>query len=166
MFAGVAVALPAMGEELHAGATSLGLVETLFLAGSLAFLLPIGRLADASDKRTIYKFGLLAFALSSLLISRLTSMPAILVVRFFQGITSAIFGATAFAIIADVVPVERRGRIFGASTGMIYAGLTLGPIIAGYLIDVASWRAVFVVGAAPLLIGCAVIHVLLPSSWR
>src|SRR5688572_32940885 len=115
MFAGVAVALPAMGEELHAGATSLGLVETLFLAGSLAFLLPIGRLADATDKRTIYKIGLLAFALSSLLISRLSSMPAILAIRFFQGITSAIFGATAFAIISEIVPPERRGSVFGSS---------------------------------------------------
>ena len=37
MFSGVAVALPALGADLEAGATSLGLVETLFLAGSLAY---------------------------------------------------------------------------------------------------------------------------------
>jgi MFS family permease len=166
MFSAVAVALPSMGAELNAGATALGLVETLFLAGSLAFLLPIGRLADASDKRTIYKVGLLAFALSSLLISQLSNMTVILVVRFLQGITSAIFGATGFAIVADIVPSERRGRAFGSSTGAIYTGLTLGPIIGGHLIDISSWRAVFVVGSVPLLVGCALIHRWLPSSWR
>ena len=63
MFSGVA--LPAMGADLNAGATSLGLVETSFLAGSLAFLLPVGRLADASEKNTLYELGLLGFGISS-----------------------------------------------------------------------------------------------------
>jgi MFS family permease len=62
MFSGVAVALPAMGSDLNAGAMSLGLVETLFLASQLAFLLPVGRLADARDKTTLYKLRLWASA--------------------------------------------------------------------------------------------------------
>ena len=51
LFSGVAVALPAMGRDLAASATELGLVETTFLCSSLALLLPVGRLADASDMR-------------------------------------------------------------------------------------------------------------------
>src|SRR6266850_629550 len=68
MISGVAVALPALGTDLAAGATALSLVETLFLASAVAFLLPAGRLGDASDKATIYKFGMAAFALSSILV--------------------------------------------------------------------------------------------------
>src|SRR5690606_12286897 len=117
--------------ELDAGAVSLGLVETLYLAGSLAFLLPIGRLADATDKRFLYKWGLLAFSLLSLLIAALSSVPAILVVRFLQGVTSALFAVTGAAILADIVPAPQRGRAFGASIGAIYTGLTLGPLAAG-----------------------------------
>ncbi|MCP5046777.1 MAG: MFS transporter [bacterium] len=143
MFSGVAVALPAMGTDLDAGATSLGLVETLYLAGSVAFLLPIGRLADASDKNTLYKFGLLSFGVSSILIGLLSSMPAILVIRFLQGVTSAIFSATGPAILADIVPAEQRGKAYGSSMGAIYTGLTLGPIVAGFLIDLWGWRASF-----------------------
>jgi hypothetical protein len=37
MFSGVAVALPVMGANLHAGATALSLVETVFLASQLLF---------------------------------------------------------------------------------------------------------------------------------
>src|SRR5919198_950352 len=59
MVSGVAVALPALGAELNAGATALSLVETLFLAASVALLLPIGRLGDAADKVAIYKAGFL-----------------------------------------------------------------------------------------------------------
>src|SRR5258706_12174779 len=67
MISGVAVALPAMGADLAAGATALSLVETLFLAASVALLLPAGRLGDAADKVAGFKLGMLAFAATSIL---------------------------------------------------------------------------------------------------
>jgi len=166
MFSGVAVALPSMGAELGAGATVLGLVETLFLAGHLGFLLPAGRLADASDKRALYKVGLLGFAVSSTLIAVVSSMPVILLLRFLQGVTGSVFAATGPAILADIVPAGRRGQAYGRSMGAIYSGLTLGPITAGLVSDFFGWRAVFGAGAAVLLVGYFVIRAMLPSSWR
>ena len=133
MISGVAVALPALGSDLAAGATALSLVETVFLAAAVALLLPAGRLADASDKATLYKLGMVTFALSSLLVGLVSSIPAILCLRFVQGITSAAVQAAGPAIIADAVPPERRGRAYGITIGAIYAGLTLGPICAGFL---------------------------------
>ena len=166
MFSGVAVALPTMGSDLGAGATSLGLVETLFLAGSVALLLPVGRLADASDKNTLYKLGLASFVVSCLLIGTLSSMPAILCIRFFQGVSSAIFAATGPAILADIVPANQRGRAYGASIGAIYAGLSLGPVLGGILIDQWGWRAVFFAGAGIIALGLALVQALLKSKWR
>jgi len=166
MFSGVAVALPALSVELRAGATALGLIESLFLAGSVALLLPVGRLADATDKRRLFKLGLLAFGLSSALLGALSSVPLILGVRFFQGACAAMLGATGPALVADLVPAERRGKVYGASIGSIYAGLTLGPICAGVLVDAWSWRGVFFVSAALLLFMYAIVKRRLPSSWR
>lgn len=166
MISGVAVALPAIGTDLSAGATSLGLVETLFLAGSVAMLLPAGRLADASDKATLYKLGLAAFGVSSLLVGVVSSMPLILLLRFLQGATSALIAVAAPALLADIVPPERRGRAYGAMLASIYAGLTLGPIGAGLLIDAWGWRAVFLAGGAALVAVYGVTQLMLPSSWR
>ncbi len=166
MFSGVAVALPAMGADLGAGATTLGLVETLFLAGSLSFFLPVGRLADSGDKNSLYKLGLLGFGVSSMLIGVLSSVTAILLIRFVQGVASAVLGVTGPAILTEVVPAEVRGRAFGRSLGAIYAGLTLGPICAGLLADAWGWRAVFQTGAAVLLGGLLLVHRLMTSSWR
>lgn len=166
MFSGVAVALPTLGADLSAGAVALGLMETLFLGGGLAFLLPIGRLADVTDKRTLYKYGLLAFGMSSLMLATLSWMPLMLLLRFCQGITSAIFATTGPAILADVVPPAKRGRVYGASLGVVYAGLTLGPVVAGLIIPQFGWRGVFLCGALMLLCGFALTHSLLPSSWR
>jgi MFS family permease len=166
MISGVAVALPALGADLGAGATALSLVETLFLAAAVALLLPAGRLGDAADKATLYKVGMAAFALSSIAIGFVSSVWAILALRLLQGACSAALQAAGPALIADAVPPERRGRAYGITIGAVYAGLTLGPIFAGFLVEVAGWRAVFIAGGAVVLLLLAPIHFMLPAAWR
>ncbi len=166
MISGVAVALPALGADLGAGATALSLVETLFLAAAVALLLPAGRLGDAADKATLYKVGLAAFALSSIAIGLVSSVWAILALRVLQGAFSAAVQANGPALIADAVPPERRGRAYGITIGAIYAGLTLGPIFAGFLVELWGWRAVFIAGGAVVLLLLAPIHFMLPAAWR
>src|SRR3954468_5534070 len=182
MISGVAVALPALGADLGAGATALSLVETLFLAAAVALLLPAGRLGDAADKATLYKLGMAAFALSSVAIGLVSSVPAILALRLLQGACSAAVQAAGPGLIADAVPRggRRRGRpppappgpraprarAYGITIGAVYAGLTLGPIFAGFLVELAGWRAVFIAGGAVVLLLLAPIHFMLPATWR
>jgi len=166
MVSGVAVALPALGADLAAGATALSLVETLFLAASVALLLPAGRLADAADKAALYKLGLVAFAVASIATGLVSSIALILLLRFVQGLFSATSAAAGPAIIADAVPPERRGRAFGVMIGAVYAGLTLGPIFAGVLVDLWGWRSVFLAGGAMVLLLLAPIHFMLRADWR
>jgi MFS family permease len=166
MISGVAVALPAMGADLAAGAIALSLVETLFLAAAVALLLPAGRLSDAADKAALYKGGMAAFALISIATGLLSSMAAILAMRFVQGACSAAVQAAGPAIIADAVPPERRGRAYGITIGAVYAGLTLGPICAGFLVNAWGWRAVFIAGGAIVLALLVPIHFMLPAGWH
>ncbi len=166
MVSGVAVALPSLGADLGAGATALSLVETLFLAASVALLLPAGRLGDASDKVALYKVGLVAFALCSLAVGLVSSVPAVLALRVVQGIASAAVQSAGPAIIADAVPPERRGRAYGITIGAVYVGLTLGPIVAGVLVDWWGWRAVFLAGGVVVLALAMPIHFMLRAAWR
>ncbi|TMG42199.1 MAG: MFS transporter [Chloroflexi bacterium] len=135
MISGVAVALPAMGADLAAGAIALSLVETLFLAAAVALLLPAGRLSDAADKAALYKGGMAAFALVSIATGLASSMGAILAMRFVQGACSAAVQAAGPAIIADAVPPERRGRAYGITIGAVLA--LLAPI---HFMLPARWR--------------------------
>jgi MFS family permease len=166
MVSGVAVALPSLGAGLGAGATALSLVETLFLAAAVAALLPFGRLGDAGDKARLYKLGMAAFAATSILVGLAPSMPVLLALRVAQGIASAAVQAAGAALLADLVPPERRGRAFGMAIGSIYAGLTLGPVCAGFLADLWGWRAVFLVGGALVLAVLVPVHLLLSAGKR
>lgn len=166
MFSAVVVTLPPLALELNANAISLGLIETLFLAGQLIFFLPMGRFADATDRRTIFKIGLGGMGVFSLLIAMTSSVYLILALRFCQGICSAMIAAGGPALLTEFVAPEKRGKAFGALIGSIYAGLTAGPLCAGYIIAMADWRMVFIAGAVLLFIACALVSVLMKSHWK
>src|SRR5688572_3538611 len=165
MFSGVAVALPEMGHELGMSAVELGLVETTFVASSTAFLLPAGRLADASGRRSVLRWSFVAFGLLTLATGLSSHAAVIMGLRFLQGMSGALIGAAGPAILIELVPANRRGRVFGAVMGWAYAGLACGPLAAGWLVTHMGWRAVFLVSSAPILLVAAVIWSRLPKRW-
>lgn len=166
MFSGVAVALPEMGHQLHMSATELGLVETTFIATATAFVLPAGRFADVADRRSLFKWGLLAFGLIPIAIGCSSHGGLIIGLRCLQGLASAVSGAVGAAILAELVPLGQRGRVFGAMLGVAYAGLSVGPLAAGAIVAEYGWRSVFFFGAALILLGSVPIFVRMTSRWH
>lgn len=152
MFSGVGVTLPSIGHDFSANAVSLGLIETIYLGSSAAFLLPMGKLGDMFDKKLIFKLGLGLFAFTTLLIGFVPSITWMIVVRFIQGIASAMFASTSMAIITEVVSPQKRGKAFGMSIGAIYAGLASGPFISGIITQSLSWHWVYWISFIPLAI--------------
>lgn len=162
---GITLALPPMGVDLQAGASALGLVESLYLAGTVAMLLPSGRLCDATDKATLYKYGMLAFALTTALIGVLSSVPLILFLRLIEGMCAALVAVAGPALLSEFVPPERRGRVFGLMLSSVYAGLTLGPVATGWLVDHWGWRGAFL-GCGAAIFVAFLLAVRLPATWR
>ena len=109
---------------------------------------------------------MIAFAATSILTGLTDSLSVLLVLRFLQGAASAAVQASGAAIIADAVPPEKRGKAFGIIIGAIYAGLTLGPICAGFLVTHWGWRSVFLVGGAVVVGLLLPTHLMLRASWR
>ncbi|MGF1742345.1 MFS transporter [Vibrio profundum] len=166
MFSGVGVTLPSIGHDFSASGVSLGLIETIYLGASAAFLLPMGKLGDSGDKKTIFKYGQLIFALTTLALGFMPTIEAVIAVRFVQGVASAMLAATGMAIITDVVPAQFRGKAFGFSIGAIYAGIATGPLISGVITHYLSWHWVYWISFIPLSIACALSFSALPSQWK
>ena len=166
MFSGVGVSLPAMGRELHTTAVQLGLIETIYLGAASAFLLPVGRFADLTDKNLILKVGILAYALSTLVIGFLSSIPAIIAFRFIQGLSGSLVMATNMAILTVIAPREKLGKAIGINIGAVYMGLSAGPFMAGWITTNFGWRLVFQSAFVPLILAALLIHMSLKSSWK
>ncbi|MFC3152994.1 MFS transporter [Litoribrevibacter euphylliae] len=166
MFSGVAITLPQMGRELDASAVALGLVESVYLGLSAALLLPMGRIADATSREILFKIGLVGYCICTFTISLLPDIYSVIFVRAIQGIFAAFMMATGMAIISHKVPKEQLGRTMGYCIGAIYAGLSAGPLIAGWVTEHLGWRAVYILTFVPLAISTALAVWLLPHQWK
>lgn len=160
------VTLPPIGSELGASGVELGLTESVFLGASAALLLPIGRLADATDRNTLFKGGLIALAVTTVVIGFQPSMTGIVGARFLQGIAAAFLTATGMAIVADIAPRDQLGRMFGLAIGATYFGLASGPFFAGLVTTHLGWRWVFFLAALPPLTAFFLSRITLDSTWR
>ena len=139
----VNLALPSIGKDLHANAIGLGWVISSFILSSAIFLLPFGRLADIIGRKKVFSAGILLFTISTFLIIFTRSLTSLIILRIFQGISSAMIFGTSLAIITSVFNVGERGRAMGINITAVYLGLSTGPIIGGLLTQYLGWRSIF-----------------------
>ena len=166
MYSGVTVTLPALGLEFAASGVTLALIETVYLGAGAAFLLPLGCIAEKTDKRTLFRIGLLVYAIATVTIGALPSTESILAVRFIQGIASAFMGATVMAILFEATPSGARGKAIGLSMGAVYLGLAAGPLVAGIITTQFGWRWVYFLTAVPLFGTFISMEVVLSARWK
>ncbi|MDD3364869.1 MAG: MFS transporter [Syntrophomonas sp.] len=139
----VNLALPSLGKEFQSSALLLSWVVTSYLLASAAFLLPFGRLADIVGRRKVFLGGLALFSLFSLLCALTRSIQLLIAFRLLQGIASAMIFSTSMAILTSVFPPNRRGKALGLSVASTYIGLSLGPVLGGWMNHNMGWRSIF-----------------------
>ncbi|MDD2559022.1 MAG: MFS transporter [Desulfuromonas sp.] len=143
MLSAVGVALPAMGRDLGASALQLGLVETTYALAAAVFLLTMGRLGDIHGRKRVFLNGLLVFSFLGGIISLSQSIEAVIVLRFFQGIGGAMVMATTMAMVVSAFPPEQRGKALGIVVASVYAGISFGPLVGGFMAENFGWRSLF-----------------------
>ena len=155
----VNVALPTLGQSLNADATALQWVINSYLLPLSALLLLGGAAGDHFGCRRLLILGTAIFALASLGCALAPGLPALLACRLLQGIGAAMLMPNSLAILGQTFSGESKGRAIGiwAATGAAMGAI--GPVIGGWLIDLGSWRAIFLLNL-PLAAGAIVL------AWR
>ncbi len=161
----VNLALPAIGKELHANAISMGWVISSFILSAAMFLLPFGRLGDIAGRKKIFLTGIVLYTISTLLIIFSHSIISLIVLRVFQGFSSAMIFGTSLALITSVFQPGERGRAMGINLTATYFGLSAGPVIGGLLTHYLGWRSIFAILVPFGLISIYLIITRIPSEW-
>jgi MFS family permease len=127
------------------------------LVGSLAqalALLRSGRLADAWGRRPSLVLGT---ALATASMSVLVLPPAIgafLLSMATTGLAASLLSSVPAALVGDVSPA-RGGRVVAVFQMSADLGAITGPLVAGWLTDVASYQVAFAVSTGVLGLGLA-----------
>jgi EmrB/QacA subfamily drug resistance transporter len=165
MMSAVAITLPVVQNELGATAVELSWVAGSYILVLAAILLPAGRLADIMGRRRTFVAGVAAFVVFSLLASMAWSVISLVALRILQGVGAAMILSTGVAIVTDVFPRAERGKAMGILVACVYLGLSVGPLVGGFMTDLAGWRSVFFLSLPPGL-ACWLLALRIQGEWR
>ncbi|HEU4978264.1 MAG TPA: MFS transporter [Solirubrobacteraceae bacterium] len=141
----VNVALPVIGRRLHASTGALQWVLNGYLLALASLILLGGALGDRYGRRRVFVAGVTLFTIASALCAAAPSTGMLIGARFVQGVGGALLTPGSLAMIDAVFRSEDRARAIGAWSGLAGVTTALGPLLGGWLIDVASWRAAFLI---------------------
>ncbi len=127
--------LPVYAHELGATGLYIGFMFGVFPLSRTAFLPYFGKISDRKGRKPFITTGLLAYFLVSLGYIFSKSVELFILIRFFQGIASAMIFPVALAYIAEITPERKEGFIMGLFNVSLYGGLSVGPVIGGMIKD-------------------------------
>jgi MFS family permease len=103
--------------------------------GSLGAALLGGHLADRLGRRKTIVLSMFSGAAAMLCLSQVQTLPLILVVSAVVGLTGELYRPAGNALLADLVPAERRVTAYAAYRLAFNAGWAFGPATAGFLAE-------------------------------
>ena len=149
----VGPAIPSIEKALQIGDRYSGWIFSIYVLFNLIGISLFARLSDIYGRRNIYVLALSIFALGSVIVSFTTNFQWLLVGRAVQGFGASGIFPVASALVGDLFPVEKRGRILGMIGAVFGLAFLIGPFIAGVLLHYFSWNFLFIINGYPLTFG-------------
>ncbi len=125
--------LPAYLDSIGINQQQLGLIIGAFAVGLLATRPILGKLADRRGRKLVLLIGTAVAAIAPIGYLTVTSIPLLMVIRAFHGISIAAFTTAYSALVVDLALPKQRGEIIGLMSLTNPIGVALGPAIGGYL---------------------------------
>lgn len=141
--AAVNIALPQIVADLKMDAIQMSWVGMTFLLSSAIFMVPMGKIADMVGRKKIFLLGNIIVIIASVLCAISFSTTMILVARLIQGMGAAMMFVTGMAIVTSAFQANERGKSIGLVVSSVYLGLSLAPILGGFLTQHFGWRSIF-----------------------
>ncbi|OLB72512.1 hypothetical protein AUI06_01205 [archaeon 13_2_20CM_2_52_21] len=118
---------------------------TIYRLMITVLLVGIGRIADLYGRVRLYNMGFAVFTVGSLLSGLSLSAEELLVFRLVQGVGAALLFVNSVAIVTDAFAGEGLGKGIGINQVAINAGTITGYTLSGILIQLFTWRSIFLV---------------------
>jgi MFS family permease len=145
--------------------TQISLLQGFAFALFYAFMaIPLGRLADTTNRRNVIVAGVFTWTIATLCCGLAGGFVVLFVMRMFVGVGEATLSPAGYSLLSDYFPKETLSRAISIFTGMSFAGSGLALILGGFLLAqlegaqtvalplfgrVEDWQAAFIIAAIP-----------------
>lgn len=160
----VFVALSSIAEEFGVTLRAVSWVVIVQALTITALMLPMGRLADIIGRRRVHLLGLVLFAGGSIACALAPTFATLLVARVVMAVGNSMGQSVGSAMVVSVFPPAERGMAIGSQTTAVAVGAATGPLLAGLVLQVLSWRALFLIIAVPIVVAYIAGHRVLDEA--
>jgi len=159
----VNVSLPTLAVELQSTLSTIQWVTSGYML-ALALMLPMnGWLVDRIGARRLYLWCFATFTMSSALCGAAWSAESLVGCRVLQGMSGGLLAPMTQMMIARAAG-RHMARVLGYAALPILLGPILGPVLAGTILQFASWRWLFLVNVPVCLAGIVMAALFLPDD--
>ncbi|NNH75926.1 MFS transporter [Nocardia uniformis] len=156
------LATPYIAADLGATSTEMLWINDIYGFVMAGLLVTMGTLGDRIGRRRLLLVGSLIFGAASLFAAFAPTIESMIGARALMGLGAAALMPSTLSLISTMFQNDKqRATAIGMWAAAVSAGVALGPLVGGLLLEAFGWGAAFLVGvpvtvlvliAAPLLI--------------
>ncbi len=159
------VALPVLSRELQATNSQLQWLVDSYSLVFAGFLFTAGAVGDRYGRKGMLQAGLVLFGLASVASAFfINSAEGLIVARAVMGLAGAMIMPATLSILTNVFPTRERARAVGIWAGVSGAGVALGPLVTGFMLEHFSWHSVFMINLPVIVITLIAAALLVPKT--
>ena len=158
------VALPTLGRQLHASATSLQWVVDSYVLCFAGLLLPGGAVGDRFGRKGCLQIGLAVYAIAAGLGAFAAGTGELMAARAVMGCAAALIMPGTLSILAAVFPPAQRPAAIAVWASVAGAGVALSITWSGLMLEHFWWGSIFLGMAALAIVTLLTGAFLLPRS--
>jgi EmrB/QacA subfamily drug resistance transporter len=153
----VNVALHYITLDLGGGLAAQQWIVDAYLLTLGALILVGGSLGDIYGELRVFAIGVASFGVASILCAAAPDATSLIVFRGLQGMAGALLVPTSLGVLTATFTGAARGAAIGQWTAWSGISFVIGPTIGGWLIDVSSWRVIFLINVPIALATLAIV---------
>ena len=147
------VGMPVYAKQIWGSVLPIGLLSGTF--GGCAFLSTVlfGLFGHRLPRRMTFALCYIAIGVRFWALAFRLPLPALVPIYAFNGLAVGPLNPIGMTVEQEITPVEMRARVFGATSAGYLAGIPLGGLVGGYLINwIGLLPALFTMGATYLMV--------------
>ena len=152
-----------MMPALKISPTQFGFIVSVYAFSAATSGILAAGFADRFDRKKLLMFFYVGFLLGTLFCALASNYPAMIAARMITGLFGGVIGSIVFAMITDLFPYQKRGRVMGFIQTAFAASQVLGIPLGLFISNRWGWHMPFLlIVAVGLIVGIVIFLKLQP----
>ncbi|MFJ3700857.1 MULTISPECIES: MFS transporter [unclassified Streptomyces] len=158
-------AIPYISQDLEPSATQQLWILDMYGFVLAGLLIVMGSLGDRIGRRTLVLAGSAVFGAASVAAAYAQSAEMLIAARALLGIGGAALMPSTLALIRNLFhDAKQRAKAVTIWTGVMTAGISLGPVVSGLLLEHFWWGSVFLINLPAMVLLLVLVPILVPET--